>query len=314
MITATRIMIRIKILFLALVFHALAFSQKKAAITIDDVPNINLYTQENFRCRLLEKIDSMNLPVTIFINERFIFSTDSIGQNLKLFDNWIKSPNVQLGNHGFSHAMYSAIGIDSFMKEVLNGESITKELAAKQIKAEKYFRFPFNDLGANASQQQQAEEFLKSRGYTIIPFTVHSKDWLFTQLYEYYKSHNMQQDAERTAAAFIQKTLAYFDYIEHITSKKRPVTQIYLMHDNALNADYLDKLIDALKKKGYHFVTLDEALKDPAYAQKNYFRENGGISWVYRWIKDEKKRQALIKQEPDTHETEAELNKVKQLK
>jgi peptidoglycan/xylan/chitin deacetylase (PgdA/CDA1 family) len=210
--------------------------------------------------------------------------------------------------------MYSSIGIDSFKTEVLNGESITKELAAKQIKEEKYFRFPYNDLGSGAGQQRQAAAFLRSRGYIITPFTVHSKDWLFTQLYDYYKSHNMPADAERIGKAFIEKTLVYFDYIESLTSKNRPVMQIYLMHDNSLNADYLDKLIEALKKKGYRFITLDEAMTDPVYAQKDYYPEKGGISWVYRWIKNEKQRGELIKQEPDTHEIEAELEKIKQMK
>ncbi len=288
-------------------------AQKKVAITIDDVPNSALYNSENFQHRLLDKIDSMHLPVTAFINEARIFSTDAISKNLSLFNDWIKDENVTVGNHGFNHAMYSSIGVDSFKTEVLKGETISKTLSKKYNKEEKYFRFPYNDLGKDSTQHIQAEAFLNKHHYIITPFTVHSEDWMITELYAYYKLHNMNADAKRIGDAFIKKTLEYFDYIESITSNKqgRDIQQIYLMHDVLLNADYIDILIAALKQKGYTFITLDEAMNDPIYQSHDYFMQQPGISWVYRWIKDDTERQALINRGPHVTEFEKELDSVK---
>lgn len=291
----------------------IVLAQKQVSFTIDDVLNSMLYYNEGYQCRLLQEIDSMNLPVTIFINERKIFETDSVAINLRLFNDWFKSKNVTIGNHGFTHAMYSEVGIDSFKTEILKGEVISKELAAKHQKEEKYFRLPYNDLGSNEQQHKELEAFLKQRNYILTPFTVHSEDWLVRRLYEYYKKNGMVADAKRIGEAFIAKTLEYFDYIESITNKKlnREVKQIYLMHDNMLNADYLPPLIDALKKKGYSFITLDDAMTDKIYQSKDYFMEQPGISWVYRWIKDKKEREKLIEQGPHVTVFEEELKKKK---
>jgi len=255
------------------------------------------------------------LPVAIFINEQRVFQGDSIKKNIGLFNGWIKSPNVLLGNHSFNHAMYSAAGIDSFKTEIIKGETLTKELGRKYGKEESYFRFPYNDLGKDEKQHKEVADFLKSKDYIITPYTTHSDDWLVTQLYEYYISKGMTSDAERVGKAFVSKTMDIFDYIESITDKKlnRDVKHIYLMHDNRLNADYLDELISALKEKGYAFITLDEAMTDPVYAQKDYYKLKYGISWVYRWVKDEQLRLELMRKSPDTTDFEKELEKVKQV-
>lgn len=306
-------MYRVFCLLILLLPFLFVNGQKKVAITIDDVPNSGMYATEGYQCRLLQKIDSMDLPVAIFINEQRVLQGDSIERNIRLFDNWIKSSNVLLGNHSFNHAMYSVAGLDLFKTEIIKGETLTKELGKKYGKEEKYFRFPYNDLGNNEQEHKAVTDFLKNRKYILTPFTVHSDDWLVTELYEYYKNKGMSADAARIGDAFVKKTLDFFDYIETLTDKKqnRNVKQIYLMHDNVLNADYLDKLIAALKNKGYSFITLDEAMNDPVYSQTDYYTQKYGISWVYRWIKDEKLRLELMKKSPDTTQFEKELEQVK---
>jgi peptidoglycan-N-acetylglucosamine deacetylase len=296
---------------LLLCIHGMA--QKKVAITIDDVPNTILYDKEVNRCRLLEQMDSMKLPVAIFINEHRLLDTDSLKINIEWLNRWIKSPNTILGNHGYNHGMLSTEGLDSFKTDVIKGDYLTRELCKKQNKGIKYFRFPYNDLGENETQHRQAVSFINSQHYIIAPFTVHSEDWLVVQLYTYYRMHKMTADAERIGKMFIEKTLEYFQYIDGLTKKQtgRDVKQIYLMHDNLLNADYLVLLLKALKQKGYSFITLDDAMTDPIYAQEDYYMEKPGISWVYRWIKDKQLRNELIEKGPNVQAFELELEKLK---
>jgi peptidoglycan/xylan/chitin deacetylase (PgdA/CDA1 family) len=290
-----------------------ADAQKKVAITIDDVPNSLLCEKDGFHSRLLHLIDSMKMPVAIFINEVRIFDVDEADKSLNLLDEWIGSPNVIVGNHGYQHRMYSQEGIDSFKIDVLQGEAISKPLARRHDKGETYYRFPYNDLGKDAAEHKLAADYLDSRGYTITPFTVHSDDWLVTQLYEYYKSQGRTKDAERIGRAFVDFTLKNFDYIEKLTDKKlgRNVSQIYLMHDNLLNRDYLGELLTALIKRGYTFISLDEAMKDSVYQQTDYYQERHGVSWVYRWIKDPQQRMQLMRGQPDSGAFEKELSQVK---
>ena len=44
-----------------------------------------------------------------------------------------------------------------------------------------------------------------------------------------------------------------------------------------------------IRKQGYRFVSLDEAMKDPAYARPDLYTSELGTSWIHRWAKAEHK-------------------------
>jgi hypothetical protein len=81
-----------------------AFSQSFVSITIDDVPNTVKYQADNYQSKLLSKLDSLNIPVTIFINEELIYQTDSVAKNFELLNKWLKKDFVTAGNHTFNHS------------------------------------------------------------------------------------------------------------------------------------------------------------------------------------------------------------------
>jgi hypothetical protein len=76
-----------------------------------------------------------------------------------------------------------------------------------------------------------------------------------------------------------------YDYFERQSMELfgREVPQILLLHANALNADCLPALLAQLKNRGYAFISLEEALKDPAYALPDGYFGRAGISWLHRW-------------------------------
>lgn len=115
----------------------------------------------------------------------------------------------------------------------------------------------------------------------------------------YLKNQNFTK-ARETGEQYIAKTLAYSDFFESysMTKFKRTVNQIYLCHDNQLNADFLFILVDELRKRKYEFVSLKEAMADPIYDQNNHYFKKWGISWFYRWLKTEHERKNIMKQEP----------------
>jgi hypothetical protein len=78
----------------------------------------------------------------------------------------------------------------------------------------------------------------------------------------------------------------------------REIAQTLLLHANALNAATFEALIDRLRTRGYRFVPLSDALKDPAYASKDEFIGPGGITWLHRWALTEGKRGGIFAGEP----------------
>ena len=59
--------------------------------------------------------------------------------------------------------------------------------------------------------------------------------------------------------------------------------QILLLHATWLEADHLPDLIALLRKHGYTFISLPDALADPAYAQPDTYVSDVGATWLDHW-------------------------------
>ena len=76
-----------------------------------------------------------------------------------------------------------------------------------------------------------------------------------------------------------------FDFFEKLSADSLgyEVKQTLLLHANDLNADHFDDLVRMMKKRGYTFITLDEALRDKAYRLPDA-QVTKGLSWIHRWM------------------------------
>jgi len=61
------------------------------------------------------------------------------------------------------------------------------------------------------------------------------------------------------------------------------IPQVLLIHASLLNADRFDALARMIERRGYAFVTLEEALADSAYRSADTYVGPAGITWLHRW-------------------------------
>jgi peptidoglycan-N-acetylglucosamine deacetylase len=163
---------------------------RNIAITIDDVPNTAQFQRDEFEHVLLNKLDSLNIPAAIFVNESLVTKTDSVNKNKQLLEAWCKHTNITLGNHTYSHPWYSETPFKTFVAEIEQGEQLMRAHATTDQKELKYFRFPFNDLGSDSLQQTKIDSVLNVKGYISTPFTAESSDWMFSAVYDDYLQNN----------------------------------------------------------------------------------------------------------------------------
>lgn len=286
------------------------YAQTHLSITIDDVPNTRQYGKDGFRSQLLEQLDSFQIPVAIFINEGLLTKTKSVDKNKQLLNDWISRSYTTIGNHSYSHLRYSEVGVDGFKADVVKGQALTKVLANQYKKPLQYFRFPFNDLGRDEEQHQQMAIILDSLGYINTPFTVESSDWMYSYIYDYYVEHGEEDQAKKIGDRYVSTTLEYFHFFDSLSMKLygRKVSQIYLCHDNAMNAKYLPDILRQLKARQYQLVSLELAMEDPVYRQQDVYDKKWGISWLYRWMDAQEERVKWMKMEPDMADIELLYN------
>ena len=254
--------------------------QKSISITIDDVPNTTKYQKDNFSPILLHVLDSLKVPFTIFINEDKLYKTELLDKNKALLRKWIENDQVIIGNHTYSHSRYSEVGFNNFVKDIEQGEVLTKQYASMFNKEIKYFRFPFNDMGKDSIQHLQIKEYLKSKNYTIAPFTVESSDWMFDAVYQHYLEKGETEKARAIGKQYVNQTIELINHFEAMseTIYNRPIKHIYLCLDNAINAKYLMEIITKLREVNYKIVPFEKSLTDPIYEQKDRYYKKWGIS------------------------------------
>lgn len=286
--------------------------QKSVAITIDDVPNTTKYQKDHFSPVLLDKLDALKVPFTIFINEDKIYKTAFLDENKSLLEKWIENDRAIIGNHTYGHSGYSEAGFDRFVKDIEQGEVLTRHYAAKFNKEVSYFRFPFNDLGKDSISHIRIREYLGSKGYTIAPFTVESSDWMFDVVYRHYLEIGENEKAAAIGKQYVAATIELIKHFEVMSEAlyNRPVKHIYLCHDNDLNADYLVEIIARLREENYEIISFEEALKDSIYEQEDFYFEEWGISWLYRWMASREERVDWMKREPDLTAIENACNEL----
>jgi hypothetical protein len=80
-------------------------------------------------------------------------------------------------------------------------------------------------------------------------------------------------------------TMVAMEFAEQVSPKifGREIPQILLIHSNDITADSLDEILTRLAARGYRFVTLDEAMSDPAYQTKVTYVTKHGPTWLFRW-------------------------------
>ncbi|HKW62447.1 MAG TPA: polysaccharide deacetylase family protein [Candidatus Acidoferrum sp.] len=268
-------------------------TKRKVAVTVDDLPGaIPATPTANGERRELERyneaipaiLKAHHAPAIGFVNEKKLNVAGERDARAALLQRWIDA-GFELGNHTYSHANFNKVSLQEMEDETIRGEVITRSLLMHAGKAERYFRYPYLFTGPTAELKEAFEGFLKSRGYKNAPVTVDNADYMFNDILCDAMARKDSKLAEKAKREYLQFAQTEFEYFEEASRKLfgREIPQVFLMHDNEINTETLDELLGLLEKRGYQFVTLDEALSDPAYATPDRFAGTAGISWIDRW-------------------------------
>lgn len=272
-------------LALSLVLAPSLFAQgKEIVITIDDVPRggdlragRDLASVKEMTTRLLRPL--RGLPVVGYVNAGRLpeLGEEGLQEILRM---WVKNGN-DLGNHTNTHPSLNNTPLKAYLADIEAGEpAITKALGHKS----KSFRHPFLQAGKDIDTKLGLQAFLHREGYKLAPVTIDNSDYLFAFVY----AQALQDDpelAKRVKEAYVPYLESVLVFFEERTLEVvgRPIPQILLLHANQLNAEMMPQVLAMLRKRGYRIVSLERALRDPAYQMPEEYVGPGGFSWIHRW-------------------------------
>ncbi len=306
-------MSRLLLLFLILV-QAVAHAgepDRRIAITIDDLPWQRIATTpadqvQSRHAQLMAQLTQAGVPATGFVNEGKL-ELDGVVQpgRLAMLRDWLDG-GFELGNHTHGHLDLHEVGLDAFQADIIKGERLLRPLLADYGQTPRWFRHPYLRAGRTRDERAALAAFLARHGYRIAPVTVDNGEWVWA--FAYANVLDGEPDTpgraatlERLRRGYIPYMLNKVDYFEQQSQALLgyALPQIWLMHANELNAVAYADLVAGVQRRGYRVVTLEEALRDPAYERgAEGYDGRFGPSWLHRWAMAEGKRGDFFAGEP----------------
>ena len=263
---------------------------RRVAVTFDDLPMTGggnptgPAVVENNR-KIVATLTANKIPAVGFVNERQLEATGQQEERRAALRLWADA-GLELGNHTYAHRSFYNTPLAEFQQEVIRGEPFTRELLAAGGMKLRYFRHPFLNTGRTLDDKRAFEKFLAERGYQIAPVTHDNMEWVFAREYSKALVANDAEKARRVAAEYVPYMEGMFEFYEKLSVELfgREIPQVLLVHANLLNGDHFQRVVEMMKRRGYRFITLEEALRDEAYKHPDTYVGPVGISWLQRWL------------------------------
>lgn len=260
---------------------------RKIAITIDDLlaTHADESQYEYVTDNLLKSLKANDIQAIGFVNESKLYTRGKPdADKIRILEKWLKA-KMDLGNHTYSHVYINNTAIEDYKKDVLRGELITRPLMNRYNKELKYFRHPQLRTGPTDAYRKELTDFLNQNEYKIAPVTIDNDEYIYAYCYSRANEKSNTDLMQIIASDYLVYMEKIFVFYENLSKEflGYELPQTLLIHANNLNADYLDELIEMMKKRRYTFVSIEEALKDKAYALPEGTHPRGP-SWIQRWM------------------------------
>ncbi len=267
-------------------------SPREVAFTFDDLPapsdSVVSYEPaalQAMTARLLAELKEYHVPAIGFVNEEKLDRGD-FSQRVDILKMWVDA-GFPLGNHTYSHPDIDKTPLAAYELDFLRGEMVTEPLMRSKGMRERYFRYPFLDVGATQGDARAFKNFLARQGYAVAPVTIDNQEYMFAAVYAHAMARGDTATADRVAASFLSYMNDVFDYFEKFSSQTLGYEprQVLLLHADELDTDELGNLVKMLRARGYRFITLRDALFDPVYHRPDAYDDemDGGVSWIEHW-------------------------------
>ena len=258
------------------------------ALTFDDLPVSRLPSCTTGAVRqvtdqLLETLARYDAPATGFVNS----GADCGGEVLEeTLVQWLDAGH-DLANHTAHHIDINSTPLPEYFRDIEEGGAVVDSLLRERGRRIRYFRPPLLHMGDTPAKREGLRQYLDRTGYRVGVVTMDNQEWVYNRAYDRALQRGDTVLAERVVAGYLDHLDEVYGFYESLSRDAfgREIPQVLLLHANQINADHLDDVLDRLLHRGYRFVTLDEAVADPAYSSRDEYVGPRGLSWIQRWVR-----------------------------
>ena len=239
---------------------------QKVAITFDDLPLNGGLPPSATRVQIardaIALLKARHLPSAYgFVNAQKLEGNPDAAEALKI---WAASE--PLGNHTYGHLDLNANPAEAFERQIDENEPVLELLAGKDGNWH-WLRYPFLREGDTIEKRRAVREYLEAHGYRVAQVTLDWEDYLWNSAYARCAARNDAQSIARLKSSYLSVESAYLDLGRDLAKLVygHDINHVLLLHLGAFTSTILPDAFDLMQKKGFSFVTLEEAESDPVY-------------------------------------------------
>lgn len=266
---------------------------RRVAVTFDDVPRQggamgcdDPAAVLEMNSRLVSLLESRAVPATAFVTGVNACGPDAAEHLRRALEVWLDA-GMELGNHTWSHPDIDDVPVDAYLADADRGAAAVVPALRARGERLRWFRPPYLHTGRTPEKERALERALAERGWRMAPVTLDNDEWIFAAAYRRARRAGDAEGAARVVEAYVDHMAATFRHFERVSDAVlgRQVPQVLLVHASPLNAVAFGRVLDVLSGRGYAFVSLEEALQDPAYDIDDDYVGEEGLSWLLRWAR-----------------------------
>ena len=250
----------------------------RVAITIDDVPWTGPPASDAETLaateRMIAALRAHGAPVAVFVN------CGRLAERDPRLARWVAA-GATIGNHTTRHRDLNSAPLAEWLDEVRTCDAELRRQTGAPVR---WFRFPMLHEGNTVERRDAARALLRELGYDNASVTIDNSDYLAARGYAIAAGGGDSATARRLLDAALRHDLAATEHFQAVARSKvgRDVSHVLLLHANAMTAELMTPLLDSLRGRGFRFVSLAEALTDPALRRPSCYLGPRGLSVLYR--------------------------------
>jgi peptidoglycan-N-acetylglucosamine deacetylase len=181
---------------------------------------------------------------------------------------WLAAGNL-LGSHTRTHPDIHKTSVDAYLADVDANEALLKSLS-RDDRAWHVFRYPYLEEGNDLPTRAHIREHLAQRGYRVAQVTIDFYDWAYNEPYARCFAKKDMRAIDALKQSYLDDAIVSLRWSDEAARALvgRPIAQILLLHIGAFDALLIDELLTRYRRAGARFVSLDQAMADPIYAEE----------------------------------------------
>ncbi len=258
-------------------------SAKEIALTFEKLPAMKPYgfwTPREISNMVLRALKPRNIKAAGFIVEEKI---DDDPQSYIVLEDWFKAGHT-LGHNTYSYVDFNEVTVKDFLAHVADGQKYLRRATKVRRPLDRYLRFPLLHEGNTGSKKKDVAKRLYRGGYLIAPATVIPTDYEFNHVYHDVTDAEGSELLDQFKGLYLEHLSECLDYAEKQSDLvfDRQIKHILRLHLGIATAILIEDTLELLENRGFEFVSLEEALEDPAYETEEMYVGPLGLSFIDR--------------------------------